>query len=129
MSGSRCRGEGRVRDHYIMVWLFPSGQQQNRSSGMLEGSPTSLYFPFLPKKFLIWRTSALPSSSSMRLVQSSLPVDISTCSAYVGMEPLMPCSRSMSRPGGVSLHWHVGAGQLSIVGTGGGAKGISMREA
>lgn len=35
----------------------------------------------------------------------------------------------MSRPGGVSLHWHVGAGQLSIVGTGGGAKGISMREA
>jgi hypothetical protein len=41
----------------------------------------------------------------------------------------MPCSRSISKPGGVSLHWHVGAGHLSIVGTGGGAKGMSMREA
>lgn len=41
----------------------------------------------------------------------------------------MPCSRSMSKPDGVSLHWHVGDGHLSIVGAGGGANGMSMREA
>ena len=64
-----------------------------------------LYFPSFPKKLLICRTNAPPSSSSsMRLVQSSFPVDMSTCSAYAGMEPLMPCSRSMSKPAGDSLH-------------------------
>lgn len=72
---------------------------------------------------------SVPSSSSIRLVQSSLPLQMRICSAYEGIELLMFCSRSMSSPSGIDRHWHVGLGHCSITGTGGGVKGMSMREA
>jgi hypothetical protein len=61
-------------------------------------------------------------SSSILDAQSSLPVQMSTCSAYAGMVPLSGFESSISRPSGiegVGAHWQVGDGHEGIVGNAG----------
>jgi hypothetical protein len=57
-----------------------------------------------------------PSSCSMLLCQSSLPVQSTTCSEYAAIVLSKGVLRSMSRWGGVEAHSHVGAGHVAVVG-------------
>ena len=89
--------------------------------------PTFINFPPRPNKFLnsLWNKplslticpSTIPSSS-IRLVQSVLPVLISTCSAYGAIDPLSGVLWSISKSDGIGRHVHVGAGHVSTTGKG-----------
>lgn len=57
-----------------------------------------------------------PSSSSRLLVQSSFPVQSSTCSVYGAIVFSRGVLRSMSRSAGAAAHTHVGDGHDSVYG-------------
>lgn len=94
-------------------------------------SRTSTYLPPLTRNFFSCRSSPASSSSSILLFQSALPVHSRICSPYEAIDPFIFDSRSMSRSEGDSRQPHVGAGHVSMTGTGGGAdgSGIAILEA
>jgi hypothetical protein len=62
------------------------------------------------------KSPVAPSSCSMLLAQSSLPVHRMTCSAYGAIVFSSGVLRSMSRSAGAEAHSHVGAGHVGVYG-------------
>src|ERR1700722_15376412 len=83
---------------------------------------TSKYLPPLPSIAFSCRPKSPQGvpwpSSSIRLVQSDFPVEMTTCCAHGAIDPLRVFLRSMFRPAGVSAQAHVGDGHLDVIGNG-----------
>jgi hypothetical protein len=97
--------------------------------GNEQTSNASLPFPITPFRPLT-KSPVAPSSCSMLLCQSSLPVHSTTCSEYAAIVLSRGVLRSMSRSGGVEAHSHVGDGHVCVVGIAGGGvevEGVDWR--
>ena len=75
-------------------------------------------FPITPLRPRM-KSPAADCSSSMRLVQSSLPVHTRTCDEYAATVWRSDALRSISRSdgiGGGGEHWQVGEGHVGVYG-------------